>query len=114
MVFGLGAELWAGNLSENPYRPAEVDTPAPISGNGKTVPATKQGPSSNGSAPTAASLKELIDSIPADDATALKQMFMADHFPSFGDGMNMSHLSKAEHRIALKQLIDEYKTPFAP
>ena len=114
MVFGLGAELWAGNLSENPYRPAEVDTPAPISGNGTTVPATKQETSSNGSAPTAASLKELIDSIPADDATALKKMFMADHHPSFDRDMNMSHLSKAEHRIALKQLIDEYKTPFAP
>ena len=41
-------------------------------------------------------------------------MFMADHHPSFDRDMNMSHLSKAEHRIALKQLIDEYETPFAP
>ena len=110
LQFGLASELWAGNMGENPYRPEPVKAP---SGNGKPVPATKQGPSSNGSAPTVASLKELIDTIPADDATALKQAFMADHFPSFDDDMNLSHLSKAEHRIALKQLIDEYKTPVA-
>ena len=113
MVFGLGAELWAGNMGENPYRPAEGDTPVPISGNGKTVPATQPKKSSNGSAPTVASLRELMDSIPADDATALKAAFMADHHPSFDGDMNLSHLGKAEHRIALKQLLDEYKTPVA-
>ena len=54
-----------------------------------------------------------MDKLPADDATALKQAFMADHFPSFEGGMAAKHLGKAEHRIALKQLIDEYKTPVA-
>ena len=111
LQFGLASELWAGNMGENPYRPEPVKAP---SGNNKTIPATQQEPSSNGSAPTVASLKELINSIPADDAKALKQAFMADHHPSFDDDMNLSHLSKAEHRIALKQLIDEYETPFAP
>ena len=110
MVFGLGAELWAGNLSENPYRPDQAE---PVSGNGKTIPATQQETSSNGSAPTVALLKELMDKLPADDAKALKQAFMADHHPSFDGDMNLSHLGKAEHRIALKQLIDEYKTPVA-
>ena len=110
LQFGLASELWAGNMGENPYRPEPAETP---SGNGKTVPATQQEPSSNGSAPTVAALKELMDKLPADDATALKQAFMADHFPSFEGGMAAKHLGKAEHRIALKQLIDEYKTPVA-
>ena len=110
LQFGLASELWAGNMGENPYRPEPAKAP---SGNGTTVPATQQEPSSNGSAPTVASLKELMDKLPADDATALKQAFMADHFPSFEGGMAAKHLGKAEHRIALKQLIDEYKTPVA-
>jgi hypothetical protein len=110
LQFGLASELWAGNMGENPYRPESAETP---SGNGQTVPVTQQEPSSNGSAPTVAALKELMDKLPADDATALKQAFMADHFPSFEGGMAAKHLGKAEHRIALKQLIDEYKTPVA-
>ena len=110
LQFGLASELWAGNMGENPYRPEPAETP---SGNGKTVPVTQQEPSSNGSAPTVAALKELMDKLPADDATALKQAFMADHFPSFEGGMAAKHLGKAEHRIALKQLLDEYKTPVA-
>nr|BAR39684.1 rad52 recombinase [uncultured Mediterranean phage uvMED] len=110
LQFGLASELWAGNMGENPYRPEPAKAP---SGNGKTIPTTQQEPSSNGSAPTVDSLKKLIASIPADDATALKQAFMADHHPSFDGDMNLSHLGKAEHRIALKQLIDEYKTPVA-
>ena len=110
LQFGLASELWAGNMGENPYRPEPAKAP---SGNGTTVPATQQETSSNGSAPTVASLKELMDKLPADDATALKQAFMADHFPSFEGGMAAKHLGKAEHRTALKQLIDEYKTPVA-
>ena len=110
LQFGLASELWAGNMGENPYRPDQAE---PVSGNGKTVPVTKPEASSNGSAPTVALLKELMDKLPADDATALKQAFMADHFPSFEGGMAAKHLGKAEHRIALKQLIDEYKTPIA-
>ena len=110
LQFGLASELWAGNMGENPYRPDQAE---PVSGNGQTVPVTKPEASSNGSAPTVASLKELMDKLPADDATALKQAFMADHFPSFEGGMAAKHLGKAEHRIALKQLIDEYKTPVA-
>ena len=110
LQFGLASELWAGNMGENPYRQEQAE---PASGNGKTVPATQQEQSSNGSAPTVASLKKLIGSIPADDAAALKAAFMADHHPSFDGEMNLSHLGKAEHRIALKQLIDEYKTPVA-
>ena len=42
-----------------------------------------------------------------------KAAFMADHHPSFDGEMNLSHLGKDEHRIALKQLIDEYQTPVA-
>ena len=110
LQFGLASELWAGNMGENPYRPEPAKAP---SGNGKTIPATQQETSSNGSAPTVALLKELMDKLPADDAKALKQAFMADHHPSFDGDMNLSHLGKAEHRIALKQLIDEYKTPVA-
>ena len=110
LQFGLASELWAGNMGENPYRSEQA---APISGNGKTVPVTQQKTSSNGSAPTVDALKKLIGSIPADDAKALKEAFMADHHPSFEGDMNLSHLDKAEHRIALKQLIDEYKTPVA-
>ena len=110
LQFGLASELWAGNMGENPYRPDQAE---PVSGNGQTVPVTKPEASSNGSAPTVASLKELMDKLPADDATALKQAFMADHFPSFEGGMAAKHLGKAEHRIALKQLIDEYQTPVA-
>ena len=110
LQFGLASELWAGNMGENPYRPEQAEAP---SGNGSTVPATQQEPSSNGSAPTVASLKKLIGSIPTDDAAALKAAFMADHHPSFDGEMNLSHLGKAQHRIALKQLIDEYKTPVA-
>ena len=110
LQFGLASELWAGNMGENPYRPEPDKAP---SGNSKTVPATQQETSSNGSAPTVASLKALMDKLPADDATALKQAFMADHFPSFEGGMAAKHLGKAEHRTALKQLIDEYKTPVA-
>ena len=110
LQFGLASELWAGNMGENPYRPEPAKAP---SGNDTTVPATQQETSSNGSAPTVASLKELMDKLPADDATALKQAFMADHFPSFEGGMAAKHLGKAEHRTALKQLIDEYKTPVA-
>ena len=45
-----------------------------------------------------------MDKLPADDATAPKA-FMADHFPSFEGGMAAKHLGKAEHRIALKQLM---------
>ena len=110
LQFGLASELWAGNMGENPYRPEPAKAP---SGNSKTVPATQQETSSNGSAPTVDSLKKLIASIPADDAKALKAAFMADHHPSFDGDMNLSHLGKAEHRIALKQLIDEYKQPVA-
>ena len=110
LQFGLASELWAGNMGENPYRPEPAKAP---SGNGTTVPATQQEPSSNGSAPTVDSLKKLMAKLPADDAKALKQAFMADHHPSFDGDMNLSHLGKAEHRIALKQLIDEYKTPVA-
>ena len=110
LQFGLASELWAGNMGENPYRPEPAKAP---SGNGTTVPTTQQEPSSNGSAPTVDSLKKLMAKLPADDATALKQAFMADHHPSFDGDMNLSHLGKAEHRIALKQLIDEYKTPVA-
>ena len=110
LQFGLASELWAGNMGENPYR---ADQAEPVSGNGKTVPVTKPEASSSGSAPTVALLKELMDELPADVATALKQAFMADHWPSFEGGMAAKHLSKAEHRIALKQLIDEYKTPVA-
>ena len=110
LQFGLASELWAGNMGENPYRPEQAE---PVSGNAQTVPVTKREASSNGSAPTVASLKELMDKLPADDATALKQAFMADHFPSFEGGMAAKHLGKAEHRIALKQLIDEYQTPVA-
>ena len=110
LQFGLASELWAGNMGENPYRPEPAKAP---SGNGKTVPATQPKESSNGSAPTVDSLKKLIASIPADDATALKAAFMADHHPSFDGDMNLSHLGKAEHRIALKQLLDEYKQPVA-
>ena len=110
LQFGLASELWAGNMGENPYRPEPAKAP---SGNGKTIPATQQEPSSNGSAPTVDSLKKLMAKLPADDAKALKQAFMADHHPSFDGDMNLSHLGKAEHRIALKQLIDEYKTPVA-
>ena len=110
LQFGLASELWAGNMGENPYRPEPAKAP---SGNGTTVPATQQETSSNGSAPTVALLKELMDKLPADDATALKQAFMADHFPSFEGGMAAKHLGKAEHRTALKQLIDQYKTPVA-
>ena len=110
LQFGLASELWAGNMGENPYRPEPAKAP---SGNGKTIPATQQETSSNGSAPTVALLKELMDKLPADDAKALKAAFMADHHPSFDGDMNLSHLGKAEHRIALKQLIDEYKTPVA-
>ena len=110
LQFGLASELWAGNMGENPYRSEQAE---PVSGNGKTVPVTKPEASSNGSAPTVDSLKKLIASIPPDDATALKQAFMADHHKSFEGEMNLSHLGKAEHRIALKQLIDEYKTPVA-
>ena len=110
LQFGLASELWAGNMGENPYRPEQAE---PVSGNAQSVPVTKPEASSNGSAPTVASLKELMDKLPADDATALKQAFMADHFPSFEGGMAAKHLSKAEHRIALKQLIDEYQTPVA-
>ena len=110
LQFGLASELWAGNMGENPYRPEPAKAP---SGNGKTIPATQQETSSNGSAPTIASLQKLIAKIPADDAEALRKAFMADHHPSFDGCMNMSHLGKAEHRIALKQLLDEYKTPVA-
>ena len=110
LQFGLASELWAGNMGENPYRPEPAKAP---SGNGKTIPATQQETSSSDSAPTVALLKELMDKLPADDATALKQAFMADHFPSFEGGMAAKHLGKAEHRTALKQLIDEYKTPVA-
>ena len=110
LQFGLASELWAGNMGENPYRPEQAE---PVSGNTQAVPVTKPEASSNGSAPTVASLKELMDKLPADDATALKQAFMADHFPSFEGGMAAKHLGKAEHRIALKQLIDEYQTPVA-
>ena len=110
LQFGLASELWAGNMGENPYRPEPAKAP---SGNGTTVPTTQQEPSSNGSAPTVDSLKKLMAKLPADDAKALKQAFMADHHPSFDGDMNLSHLGKAEHRIALKQLIDEYKTPVA-
>ena len=110
LQFGLASELWAGNMGENPYRPEQAE---PVSGNTQAVPVTKPEASSNGSAPTVASLKELMDKLPADDATALKQAFMADHFPSFEGEMAAKHLSKAEHRIALKQLIDEYQTPVA-
>ena len=110
LQFGLASELWAGNMGENPYRPEPAKPP---SGNGKPVPTTQQEPSSNGSAPTVDSLKKLMAKLPADDAKALKQAFMADHHPSFDGDMNLSHLGKAEHRIALKQLIDEYKTPVA-
>ena len=110
LQFGLASELWAGNMGENPYRPEQA---APVSGNSKTVPATQQETSSNGSAPTVDALKKLIASIPADDAKALKAAFMADHHPSFDGDMNLSHLGKAEHRTALKQLIDEYKQPVA-
>ena len=110
LQFGLASELWAGNMGENPYRP---DQPEPVSGNAQTVPVTKPEASSNGSAPTVASLKKDLDELPAKDATALKQAFMADHFPNFEGQMLGQHLGKAEHRIALKQLIDEYKTPVA-
>nr|BAR30394.1 rad52 recombinase [uncultured Mediterranean phage uvMED] len=110
LQFGLASELWAGNMGENPYRPEPAKAP---SGNGTTIPTTQQEPSSNGSAPTVDSLKKLMAKLPADDAKALKQAFMADHHPSFDGDMNLSHLGKAEHRIALKQLIDEYKTPVA-
>ena len=110
LQFGLASELWAGNMGENPYRSDQAE---PVSGNAKTIPVTKPEASSNGSAPTVDSLKKLIASIPADDAKALKAAFMADHHPSFDGEMNLSHLGKAEHRIALKQLIDEYKTPIA-
>ena len=110
LQFGLASELWAGNMGENPYRPEPAKAP---SGNGTTVPATQQETSSSDSAPTVALLKELMDKLPADDATALKQAFMADHFPSFEGGMAAKHLGKAEHRTALKQLIDQYKTPVA-
>ena len=110
LQFGLASELWAGNMGENPYRPEQAE---PVSGNTQAVPVTKPEASSNGSAPTVASLKELMDKLPADDATALKQAFMADHFPSFEGGMAAKHLGKAEHRIALKQLIDEYQNPVA-
>ena len=110
LQFGLASELWAKNLGENPFRPDQAE---PVSGNGQAVPVTKPEASSNGSAPTVALLKELMDKLPADDATALKQAFMADHFPSFEGGMAAKHLGKAEHRIALKQLIDEYQTPVA-
>ena len=110
LQFGLASELWAGNMGENPYRPEQAE---PVSGNTQAVPVTQPQQSSNGSAPTVDSLKKLMDKLPADDATALKQAFMADHHPSFDGDMNFKHLSKAEHRIALKQLIDEYKTPVA-
>ena len=110
LQFGLASELWAGNMGENPYRPDQAE---PVSGNGKTVPVTKPEASLNGSAPTVDSLKKLIASIPAKDAKSLKAAFMADHHPSFDGEMNLSHLGKAEHRIALKQLIDEYQTPVA-
>ena len=114
LQFGLASELWAGNMGENPYRSEQAE---PVSGNTQTVPVTQREPKSihspGPSAPTVASLKELMDELPADDATALKQAFMADHFPSFEGGMAAKHLGKAEHRIALKQLIDEYQTPVA-
>ena len=110
LQFGLASELWAGNLSENPYRPEQAE---PVSGNTQAVPVTQPQQSSNGSAPTVDSLKKLMDKLPADDATALKQAFMADHWPSFEGNMAAKHLGKAEHRIALKQLIDEYQTPVA-
>lgn len=110
MSFGLASELWAENLGENPYRSDQAE---PVSGNGQTVPVTKPEASSNGSAPTVASLKELMKSIPPDDAKALKAAFMADHHPSFEGEMNLSHLGKAEHRIALKKLFMEYKNPVA-
>ena len=105
MVFGLASELWAGNMGENPYRPEQPEASAADS---------KPKESANGSAPTVANLKELIDKLPSGAAATLKSMFMADHFPSFEGGMAAKHLSKAEHRIALKQLIDEYQTPVAP
>ena len=110
LQFGLASELWAGNMGENPYRSEQAE---PVSGNAKAIPVTKPEASSNGSAPTVDSLKKLMDKLPADVATALKQAFMADHFPSFEGGMAAKHLGKTEHRIALKQLIDEYKTPMA-
>ena len=111
LQFGLASELWAKNLGENPYRPEQAE---PVSGNAQAVPATQRKPKSihspGPSAPTVESLKELMDKLPADDAKSLKAAFMADHHPSFDGDMNFKHLSKAEHRIALKQLIDEYQT----
>ena len=111
LQFGLASELWAKNLGENPFRPDQAE---PVSGNGQAVPVTKPEASSNGSAPTVDSLKKLMDKLPADDAKSLKAAFMADHHPSFDGDMNFKHLSKAEHRIALKQLIDEYQTVANP
>ena len=54
LQFGLASELWAGNMGENPYRPEQAE---PVSGNTQAVPVTKPEASSNGSAPTVASLK---------------------------------------------------------
>ena len=97
MVFGLGAELWAGNLSENPYRPDQAE---PVSGNGKSVPATQQETSSNGSKPPASEFimisgdPELdgeirpevvfhaLRSVNKERRQLIKDGFMAAHYPS--------------------------------
>ena len=107
MVFGLGAELWAGNLSENPYRPAEVDTPAPISGNGKPVPVTQANGSapSNSSRPTVDSVVKKLKSHSQKEGIA--KMFMQHFYPSAEGAMKISYVSTDEHVLFLHDLLTE-------
>ena len=110
LQFGLASELWAGNMGENPYRPEQAE---PVSGNGKTVPATQQEQSSNGSAPSIESLRAEIGTIDKADVEKLLQGFLLDHFPSYKGKFGKDHLKEPKHRIALQELLQQYKTPIA-
>ena len=97
LQFGLASELWAGNMGENPYRPEPAKAP---SGNGKTIPATQQKPSSNGSKPPASEFITIngdpeldgeirpevvfnaLRSVNAERRQLIKDGFMAAHYPS--------------------------------
>ena len=97
LQFGLASELWAGNMGENPYRPEPAKAP---SGNGKSVPATQQETSSNGSKPPASEFimisgdPELdgeirpevvfhaLRSVNKERRQLIKDGFMAAHYPS--------------------------------